>query len=220
MLLESHALDYRRRLYAQKVSVAWSEAFAVACFTQEITTSLPPSPHKKNSKNPTLLKHMRAFKRLDTQTIHFIVASKSQQTPPKDRELFDNVYNRHPKAAEVHQMLREDGALWSPPRQNEVRYKIRFLEAQSDKRATKILIYLLGLTKLDTSGGGGKRTTHRRLSKGRESLNLTVQCFNGLSHGWFSPFLKRTECVNNSKLLAIPMMYNISTPGESTHIPT
>lgn len=66
-------------------------------------------------KNPTLLKHMRAFKRLDTQTIHFIVASKSQRTPPKDRELFDNVYNRHPKAAEVHQMLRQDGARRSPP---------------------------------------------------------------------------------------------------------
>ena len=56
---------------------------------------------------------------------------------------------------------------------------IRFLEAQSYKRATKILIYLLGLTKLDTSGGGGKRTTHCRLSKGPESLNLTVQWFNG-----------------------------------------
>lgn len=71
----------------------------------------------------------------------------------------------HPKAAEVHQMLRLDGAGRGPtqpppPRQNEVRYKIRFLEAQSNKRATKILIYLLGLTKLDTSGGGGKRTPH------------------------------------------------------------
>lgn len=57
-------------------------------------------------------------------------------------------------------MLRPDGALKKPPRQNEVRYTIRFLEAQSYKRATKILIYLLGLRKLDTSGGGGKRTTH------------------------------------------------------------
>lgn len=71
------------------------------------------------------------------------------------------------KAAEAHQMLRgRTGPGRSPPRLNEVRYKIRFLEAQSYKRATKILIYLLGLTKLDTSGGGGKRTTHRRLSKG------------------------------------------------------
>ena len=122
---------------------------------------------------------MRAFKRFDTQTIHFIVASKSQRTPLKDRELFDNVYNRHPKAAEVHQMLRQDGGPAKPPRQNEVRYKIKFLEAQSYKRATKILIYLSGLTKLDTSVGGGKRTTHRRLSKARESLNLTVQWFNG-----------------------------------------
>lgn len=58
---------------------------------------------------------MRAFKRLKAQTIHFIAASKSQQTPLKDRELFDNVYNRHPKAAEVHQMLRQDGGWQSPP---------------------------------------------------------------------------------------------------------
>lgn len=72
------------------------------------------------------------------QTIHFIAASKTQRTAPKDRELFDNVYNRHQKAAEVHQMLRQYGA-WRtpPPRQNEVRYKIRFLEAQSYKRGNK-----------------------------------------------------------------------------------
>lgn len=43
----------------------------------------------------------------------------------------------------------------------------------------------------------------------------------GLSHGWLSPFLMIcTERVNKSKLLAIPMMYNISTPSELTHIPT
>lgn len=86
------------------------------------------------------------------QTIHFIVGSKTQRTTPKDWELFDNVYNRPQKAAEVHQMLRQDGARRSPPRQNEVRYEITFLEAQSYKGggATKILIYLLGLTKLDT----------------------------------------------------------------------
>lgn len=86
------------------------------------------------------------------QTIHFIVGSKTQRTTPKDWELFDNVYNRPQKAAEVHQMLREDGARRSPPRQNEVRYEIKFLEAQSYKGggATKIPIYLLGLTKLDT----------------------------------------------------------------------
>lgn len=86
------------------------------------------------------------------QTIHFIVGSKTQRTTPKDWELFDNVYNRPQKAAEVHQMLRQDGARRSPPSQNEVRYEITFLEAQSYKGggATKILIYLLGLTKLDT----------------------------------------------------------------------
>lgn len=100
------------------------------------------------------------------QTVRVIAPSKSQQTTPKEREPVDNVYNRHPKAAEVHQMLRQDEAWQSPPKQNEVRYKIKFLEALSYKRATKLLIYLLGLTKLDTSGGGGKRTTHRCLSKG------------------------------------------------------
>lgn len=63
---------------------------------------------------------------------------KSRRTPPKDRELFDNVYNRHPKAAEVLQMLRQDGGPdESPPRRNEVRYKIGFLEAQSCKKGNK-----------------------------------------------------------------------------------
>lgn len=39
-----------------------------------------------------------------------------QKAPPKtERGLFDNAYNRHPRAAEVHQMLRQDGARRSPP---------------------------------------------------------------------------------------------------------
>lgn len=93
-------------------------------------TQINTLPLKKNSN---FSKHTRALKRPDMQTIHFIVGSKTQRTTPKDWELFDNVYNRPQKAAEVHQMLRQDGARRSPPRQNEVRYEIKFLEAQSYK---------------------------------------------------------------------------------------
>lgn len=101
------------------------------------------------------------------QTIHFIVGSKTQRTTPKDWELFDNVYNRPQKAAEVHQMLRQDGARRSPPRQNEVRYEITFLEAQSYK------------------GGGGNKdsdipvgpyeTGHPTEALGREALTADCQ---------------------------------------------
>ena len=75
----------------------------------------PPTPHKRIWKIQLCWNIWELLKRFDTQTLLFMVSSKSQRTPPKDRELFDNVYNRHPKAAEVHQMLRQDGARRSPP---------------------------------------------------------------------------------------------------------
>lgn len=87
-----------------------------------------------------------------------------------------------------------------------------FCKLKSYKRATKILIYLLGLTKLDTSGGSGKRTTHRRLSKGLESLNPTLQWFNG-PWSWMTqsvPDDSLNALINH--LVAIPMTSDISPP--------
>lgn len=113
-LLERRALDYLKGLYTKKLSL-WHCQICKCKFQITNNDNPPPTPHKRISKIQLCWNIRELLKRFDTQTLLFMVSSKSQRTPPKDRELFDNVYNRHPKAAEVHQMLRQDGARRSPP---------------------------------------------------------------------------------------------------------
>lgn len=115
-LLECHTLDHLKEegggaLHFKKNGLCG--VFICICVCKFHITILSP---RRISKIPSLLKHMRAFKRLNAQTIHFIIASKSQRTPPKDRGLFDNVYNRHPKSSwSPPDVERQDGARAKPP---------------------------------------------------------------------------------------------------------
>lgn len=99
------------------------------------------------------------------QTIHFIVGSKTQRTTPKDWELFDNVYNRPQKAAEVHQMLRQDGPGEAPPGRMRSGTRSRFWKLKATR----------GGNKDSDIPVGPYETGHPTEALGREALTADCQ---------------------------------------------
>lgn len=161
-----------------------------ASSTSQIMASLPPTPHKKNSKNPALLKHMRPFKGLKAQTIRLIGAKRSQSAAPEEKELFNNVYNSNPKAAELHQMLRWDGARRNPPGKMRSGTRSGFSTLTATKNGgvggcegNKDSDIPVG-PKLDTRTSSGKWTSPRRSSESQRTGVVSVlmtnrtKCFN------------------------------------------
>lgn len=176
-------------------------------------TPLPPAPPKRIQKIRLCWNIWELLKDLTHKQYISSLPVKASEPLLRTGSSLTMFITDIQKAAEVRQMLRQDGAWWRPPRQNEVRYKIKFLEAQSYKRATKILIYLLGLRKLDTSVGGGKRNPSSQTVK-RGLKSLRYNGLMGLSHGCLSALpMICTECdCFESSLLAVPMMRSIFQP--------
>lgn len=124
---------------------------------------------------------MRPFKGLKAQTIRLIGAKRSQSAAPEEKELFNNVYNSNPKAAELHQMLRWDGARRNPPGKMRSGTRSGFSTLTATKkgggrggaRATKILIYLLGRNWTpEQAAGSGRLLADRQKANGPESCRF------------------------------------------------
>lgn len=109
-------------------------------------------------KNSNLLKHIKAF---SSKYVSLLPVNASY-----GQRVLWQCLNQTFKSSWTPPDVEAGRGQAKPWRQNEVRYKIRFLDAHSYKKETKILIYLSAVTTLNTDWGGGKRTAHQRLSVG------------------------------------------------------
>lgn len=95
-----------------------------------------------------------------------------QQTPPKDRERFDNVYNRHPKAAEHHQMLRQDGARRRPEGEMRSGTRSGFWTLKATKSQQRFWYTCRLLRYWTPTGALGREPLTRNGQRGPERLNV------------------------------------------------